>query len=117
MDVITADSTSLKNRGLAFAFTSSPYMITAFAGPKAAEGFYNNVSWQWGFGAFAIILPFVASPLFLVLKVNLRKAEKQGIVVHEKSGRTLLQNIWHYVQEFDGQWIATPRDVQQMARY
>lgn len=33
VDVITADSSSLKHRSLAFAFTSSPYMITAFAGP------------------------------------------------------------------------------------
>jgi MFS family permease len=50
VDVITADSSSLKHRGLAFAFTSSPYIITAFAGPKAAEGFYNNINWRWGFG-------------------------------------------------------------------
>ncbi|KAF4122937.1 Major Facilitator Superfamily [Geosmithia morbida] len=101
IDVITADTSQLKNRALAFAFTSSPYMITAFAGPKAAEGFYNDINWRWGFGAFAIILPFVAAPLFILLKLHLHRAEKQKLVVRERSGRTLLQNIWHYALEFD----------------
>jgi MFS family permease len=43
VDVITADSSSDKHRGLAFVFTSSPYITTAFAGPKAAEGLYENI--------------------------------------------------------------------------
>ncbi|KAL2257136.1 hypothetical protein VTK26DRAFT_609 [Humicola hyalothermophila] len=101
VDVITADSSKLKNRGLAYAFTSSPYMITAFAGPEAAEDFYYNVNWRWGFGCFAIIFPVVAAPLFFVLKSHVRKAEKQGVLPREKSGRTVLQSIWHYTVEFD----------------
>ncbi|KAF1981000.1 MFS general substrate transporter [Aulographum hederae CBS 113979] len=101
VDVITADASKLKNRGLAYAFTSSPYIITAFAGPKAAEDFYTNINWRWGFGCFAIIFPVVAMPLFFVLKYNLRKAKKQGTLSTEGSGRTLLQNIWHYGKEFD----------------
>lgn len=101
VDVITADVTKLKNRGLAFAFTSSPYIITAFAGPKASDDFYYHISWRWGFGTFAIILPFVAAPLFIVLKLNLRKAERQGILIREKSGRTFTQNLWFYFMEFD----------------
>ncbi|KAH6886918.1 siderophore iron transporter mirB [Thelonectria olida] len=99
--VLAADATNLKNRGLAFAFTSSPYMITAFAGSKAAEGFLLNVSWRWGFGAFAIILPFVTLPLFILLKTNQMKAEKQGILVRERSGRTVLEKIKWGVVEFD----------------
>jgi MFS family permease len=102
VDVITADATKLKNRGLAFAFTSSPYMITAFAGPKASEGFYDNISWRWGFGAFSIILPFVATPLFSILKFNLRRAEKEGILVRRSTDRTVLQSILHYTLELDG---------------
>ncbi|KAK6369569.1 uncharacterized protein PV06_09734 [Exophiala oligosperma] len=101
IDVITADASQLKNRGLAYAFTSSPYMITAFAGPKASDEFNAHISWRWGFGCFAIILPFVAAPLYFNLKLHLRKAAQHGIVRRERSGRTLLQNIWYYVQEFD----------------
>jgi MFS family permease len=102
IDVVTADSSKLKNRGLAFAFTSSPYMITAFAGAKASEGFYTNISWRWGFGTFAIVLPVVATPLFVVLKLNLRKAKKQGVFTKKQSDRTIMQSIWHYTLEFDG---------------
>jgi MFS family permease len=100
--VLASDVTNLRNRGLAFAFTSSPYMITAFAGSKAAEAFVLNVNIKWGFGAFAIIMPVVTLPTFILLKYYIRKAEKHGIIVREPSGRTLLQNIWHYVVEFDG---------------
>ncbi|KAH8879148.1 siderophore iron transporter mirB [Thozetella sp. PMI_491] len=99
--VLAADATNLRNRGLAFAFTSSPYMITAFAGSKAADAFYHNVDWRWGFGCFAIILPFVASPLFVVLKLNLRKAKIFGILPPETSGGNVLQKIWHVIVEFD----------------
>lgn len=103
IDVLTSDTSTLRNRGLALAFTSSPYMITAFAGPNAAEGFYENISWRWAFGCFAIILPFVALPLFTVLQLNTRKARKQGLLVSKPSGRTLTQSIIHYIVEFDGQ--------------
>jgi MFS family permease len=102
IDVITADASSLRHRGLAFAFTSSPYIITAFAGPKAAEGFYQNINWRWGFGTFAIIVPFVAAPLFIILKLNLRKAKREGVLAREPSRRTLLESIVFHFREFDG---------------
>lgn len=101
VDVITADSSKLKNRGLAYAFTSSPYIITAFAGPKASESFLEHINWRWGFGCFAIIFPVVAAPLFFVLKFNLRKAKKEGVLAEEGSGRTWLQSIQHYAVDFD----------------
>lgn len=104
IDVITADSTNLKNRGLAFAFTSSPYIITAFAGPKSAEGFLDNVNWRWGFGCFSIVLPVVAAPLYGILKWNIHKAKKRGVLVREPSGRSFLQNIWWALVEFDGMY-------------
>ncbi|KAL3432943.1 siderophore iron transporter mirB [Aspergillus tetrazonus] len=100
--VLATDITNLRNRGIAFAFTSSPYMITAFAGSKAAEKFLVNVNWRWGFGAFAIIFPFVASPVYFVLKVGLNRAEKQGIIQPRlRSGRTFSQNLKHYFFAFD----------------
>ncbi|CAK7210645.1 hypothetical protein SBRCBS47491_000845 [Sporothrix bragantina] len=101
IDVITADVSQLKSRALAYAFTSSPYIITAFAGPKVSDDYYYNISWRWGFGTFCIILPVVALPLFIVLKLNLRKAKRQGMLIREPSGRSLTQNIWHYLVEFD----------------
>ncbi|KAI8142374.1 major facilitator superfamily domain-containing protein [Fennellomyces sp. T-0311] len=99
--IITADASKLKNRALVYAFINTPYIITAFAGSKAAEDFYFDISWRWGFGTFAIIFPVVAAPLYFVLKLTLRKAEKDGIITKEKSGRTFLQNVWYYTIQFD----------------
>ncbi|GAB7365994.1 hypothetical protein MBLNU230_g7321t1 [Neophaeotheca triangularis] len=76
-NVLAADVTSLRNRGLAFAFTSSPALISAFAGSKAAEDFLENSTWRWGYGMWAIVLPAVALPVYFALAYNLRKAEKQ----------------------------------------
>lgn len=106
--MLAADVTNLRNRGLAFAFTSSPAVITAFAGSKAAEAFYNNVSWQWGIGCWAIVFPCVGLPLYVVLRQNLRKAEKKGVIVREKSGRTWSQQIVYVVKEFDREFCAIP---------
>ena len=88
---------------MAFAFTASPYIITAFAGPKAAEGFYEKISWRWAFGTFSILIPVVAVPLFTILTVNTHKAKKAGLLDREKSGRTLVQSIAHYIVELDGE--------------
>ncbi|KAJ6127738.1 Major facilitator superfamily domain general substrate transporter [Penicillium samsonianum] len=101
IDVMTADASKLKNRGLAFAFTSSPYIITAFAGAKVADEFYYQVSWRWGLGCWAIIFPIVAAPLYFMLKTNLRKAEREGHRIQEKSGRTFLQSVWYWTMQFD----------------
>jgi MFS family permease len=103
--VLAADVTDLRNRGLAFAFTSSPYMITAFAGSKAAEGFLLHVNWRWGFGAFAIIFPCVCAPLFTLLKYNEHKARKQGLLVREKSGPVTINKIWRGIVDFDRKYI------------
>lgn len=104
--VLAADVTNLKNRGLAFAFTSSPYMITAFAGSKSAEAFILNVSWRWGFGAFAIILPVVASPIYFLLTVSLRKAQTHGIIVKEKNNQSVLQRVKDVLVAFDSEFVS-----------
>ncbi|PWY73048.1 MFS general substrate transporter [Aspergillus heteromorphus CBS 117.55] len=103
IDVITADASMLKSRALAYAFTSSPYIITAFAGPTAADDALgaNGIGLRWPFGIFAIIFPLVAAPLYGVLKWNINQAVKSGQVVRQPSGRTITQSIWFYIIEFD----------------
>lgn len=101
VDVVTADISSLNNRALAYAFTSSPYIITAFAGPAASEAFYEQINFRWGFGIFAIILPFVAMLTFVPLFISQRKAKAQGLVTPGPQ-RTLVQAVKHFVIECDG---------------
>ncbi|KAL4784086.1 major facilitator superfamily domain-containing protein [Aspergillus varians] len=105
-DVLAADVTNLRNRGLAFAFTSSPALISAFAGSKAAEDFLENVNWRWGYGVWTIILPAFAVPIYVLLALNLRKARKQGIINKEKkkwdlSWATIGKTIWWVIIDFD----------------
>jgi hypothetical protein len=77
-------------------------MITAFAGSKAAEAFLFNVkNWRWGFGMFAIIVPVICAPLFMLLKVQLRKAEQRGLI-EEKSSRVFSkERLWKLIVAFD----------------
>ncbi|KAJ5794607.1 Major facilitator superfamily domain general substrate transporter [Penicillium paradoxum] len=101
-NVLAADVSNLRNRGLAFAFTSSPAIISAFAGSKAAEGFLNNVNWRWGYAVWAIIVPVFALPIYFLLAHNLRKAEKEGIINREKKPWKFdLESIWCFIKEFD----------------
>lgn len=105
VDVITADTSTLRDRGLAYAFTSSPYIITAYGGSAAAEQFYQS-NWRWGYGCFAIVLPAVAAPMFVLLQHHRRKAKKAGLLhQRERSGRTLPQSIRHYLIEFDSEYL------------
>ncbi|KAJ5752698.1 MFS general substrate transporter [Penicillium odoratum] len=70
-------------------------------GFKAAEDAMDGIGMRWGIGVFCIIFPIVASPLYFVLKINIRKAQKNSVVVKEKSNRTILQSIWFYIIKFD----------------
>ncbi|WWC71792.1 uncharacterized protein I206_105751 [Kwoniella pini CBS 10737] len=100
VDVFTADTSTLKNRGVAYAFTASPWIIVAYAGPKISERFYEN-NWRWAYGCFAIILPFVALPFFIFMQMQKRKAINAGEIVSSKSTRNWKESLWHYAVEFD----------------
>lgn len=103
LDVFLADTSSLKNRALWFSFSTAPYIATTFIGPPAASSIYKTSGWPWGFGMFAIITPFMTLPIFFVLYNNQRKAVKQGVLVKERSGRSIVQSIVYYFWEFDGE--------------
>jgi MFS family permease len=101
IDVITLDTSTLRNRGLAYAFTSSPNIIVAYAGPTVAEKFYAK-NWRWAYGAFAIILPAFAAPMVYVLLHAKSEAKKKGFLQPKvASGRTFTEGVKHYLIEFD----------------
>lgn len=104
VDVITADTSTLKHRGFAYAFTSSPYIITAFAGPPIAESAYYHFNWRWGYGIFSIILPAVALPMVYILKHTEKLAKEKLMAVAKPSQATgtRAQKLWYYLVEFDG---------------
>lgn len=101
LQVFIADTSGIQNRALAFAFSTSPYIFTTFAGPAAAQEFYEHSTWQWAFGSFAIITPVITLPILFILYNNQRKAAKACIIPKEPSNRTFLQSFAHYFMLFD----------------
>jgi len=86
LEIIIADSSSLPNRVLMFAFATSPFIINVWTGPEIAQAFFNRwppadttLGWRWGHGIWAIILPVVTAPILTILFMNQRKAKKMGI--------------------------------------
>ncbi|KAI9052495.1 hypothetical protein LZ554_003839 [Drepanopeziza brunnea f. sp. 'monogermtubi'] len=101
LDVFIADTSSMKNRALLFAFTTTPYISNTFAGPELGQRFLDDSTWRWGFGAFAIITPIMCIPFWTIFVVMMRRAKRQNIIVKEKTGRTLLESVYYYLVEFD----------------
>lgn len=102
VDVMTSDTSSLRNRGIAFAFTSSPNVITAFAGAPLSNQFHET-NWRWAYGTICIILPIVALPLIVTWELAKRKADQEGRLQYKpRSTRTWWQSAWFYIVEFDG---------------
>ena len=62
LDVFIADTSSLRSRALMFAFSTSPYIATTFAGPAAAQSFQQTSGWPWAYGTFAILTPVISLP-------------------------------------------------------
>ncbi|KAG5927851.1 hypothetical protein E4U42_001693 [Claviceps africana] len=101
VDVMTSDVSTMKSRGLAFAFTSSPYLITAYGGPKAAETIYAD-NWRWGFGAWAIVLPAVAAPMIVLMQMGKNKARRDGnLPKADEAATSPGRGFMYFFDEFD----------------
>ncbi|KAI1849761.1 hypothetical protein JX265_008099 [Neoarthrinium moseri] len=101
LDIIIADTSSLKNRTLAFAYSNTPNLITTFIGPPIARAFYEQSSWRWGF-AFSAILFFVLSlPILTILMLNARKARRLGLLKKKTKKRWTLEYLQDSLKEYD----------------
>ncbi|PSS03712.1 hypothetical protein PHLCEN_2v3966 [Hermanssonia centrifuga] len=78
--VIIADITTLKWRGLVSALTSAPFIINAFVGANISTQVLEHSNWRWGYGMFAILIPISLSPLIVTLFWAEQKAKKLGLV-------------------------------------
>ena len=102
LNVFVADTSSLKNRALMFAFQTSPYIFTAWIGGPAATSFLYGSGWRWAYGTFAIVIPVVCAPLIVLFSYNYKKAKRAGLVPERVHDRTVLQSLKYYAIEFDG---------------
>lgn len=99
--IFIADTSSLRNRAFMIAFAASPSLATVWAYGPATQKALVTMGWRWALGMWAIIMPVVCTPLFALFYYNQKKAEKQGLIKSEPSGRTFAQSVIHYMREFD----------------
>jgi hypothetical protein len=78
LSIFIADTSTLKNRGLMFAYASSPYIITTWLSGPISQAFLEGAGWH-----------------------NFRKAKRQGLIPERNSGRTPMQSLAYYCREFD----------------
>ncbi|TFK33911.1 drug:h+ antiporter [Crucibulum laeve] len=78
--IIIADITTLKWRGLVSGLMSLPFVINAFVGSNIAANVITGAGWRWGYGMFAILVPVALGPLIITLLWAERKARKLGVV-------------------------------------
>jgi MFS family permease len=101
LNILVADTSALKSRGLMIAFTTSPYIITAWIGGPVAETFLTGPGFRWGFATFAVATPIICAPLFVMLIWMLRKARGRGLVADKRKEWTVCARVKHYAEEFD----------------
>ncbi|KAL6889918.1 MFS general substrate transporter [Trichoderma longibrachiatum] len=101
LSVFLADTTSLRNRGLIFAYSSSPYIITTWISGPISNAFLKGPGFRWGFGSFAIITPVITTPLFFLFMHYNKKAKQLGVIPHRESKGAITDSLYHYAREFD----------------
>ncbi|CAE6508217.1 unnamed protein product [Rhizoctonia solani] len=81
LQIIIADTTTLKWRGLSSGLVSAPFIINAFAGSEVSASVMapGGPGWRWGYGMFAILVPVTILPLIVTLGWAQHKAESQGL--------------------------------------
>ncbi|KAG6885294.1 hypothetical protein C0993_003578 [Termitomyces sp. T159_Od127] len=77
--IIIADITTLKWRGLVSSLISMPFIINAFIGANVSASVIKHAGWRWGYGMFAILIPVSLLPLITTLLWAENKAKKLGI--------------------------------------
>ncbi|KII88069.1 hypothetical protein PLICRDRAFT_176809 [Plicaturopsis crispa FD-325 SS-3] len=78
--IIIADITTLKWRGLVSSLVSAPFLINAFVGANISTAVLGHAGWRWGYGMFAILVPVSLFPLITVLLWAENKAKKLGLL-------------------------------------
>ncbi|KAE8137908.1 major facilitator superfamily domain-containing protein [Aspergillus pseudotamarii] len=89
VEVLVADTTSLRSRLLFSYIPATPFLINTWVGGDIASAVLKVTSWNWGIAMFAIIFPICTIPLFATLLVGHRKAKKANVETYQHPIRLL----------------------------
>lgn len=78
VEVIIADTTSLRSRLLFSYIPALPFLINTWVAGDVAETVLEVTGWRWGIGMWAIIYPVTCIPIIGALLAAGRRARKAG---------------------------------------
>lgn len=104
IQIFIADTSDLVNRALCSTIPDIPFLVNVWLGPALAENILHNLSWRWGYGIWAVVLPVAFLPLALALVINQRKAAFRGILPPSPfagdSPWEILKSLWFELDFF-----------------
>nr|XP_018267067.1 uncharacterized protein I303_01050 [Kwoniella dejecticola CBS 10117]OBR89225.1 hypothetical protein I303_01050 [Kwoniella dejecticola CBS 10117] len=83
--IVIADMTNLRWRGLVTGLVSAPFIINNFVSAEIAEGILPN--WRWGYAMFAILVPVALAPIIVTLFWAQWKAKKMDVAKASPNAR------------------------------
>ncbi|KAI7230265.1 MFS general substrate transporter [Hortaea werneckii] len=104
VQIFIADTSDLLNRALIVTLPDIPFLVNVWIGPPLADTILNRLSWRWGYGIWAIVLPVAFCPLALVLYLNQVKAERKGLLppslFQGQSKWKTIKSVWFELDAF-----------------
>ncbi|BGP20482.1 hypothetical protein JCM10213v2_008643 [Rhodosporidiobolus nylandii] len=91
IQIVIADCTNLRWRGLVSSLTSIWFFINAFVSANIVAGILKTSNWHWGYGMFIILIPVCVAPIVATLAWAQHRAKKLGLDatdLAEKNGGT-----------------------------
>ena len=85
VEVIIADTTSLRSRLFFSYIPALPFIINTWVSGDVVSAVMGVTSWRWGIGMWCIIYPVCSLPLILSLMWVSRKAKKAGALDNYKT--------------------------------
>ncbi|KAJ6630603.1 drug:h+ antiporter [Mycena sp. CBHHK59/15] len=100
--IIIADITTLKWRGLVMSLNSLPFLINAFVGSNISAAIIEHAGWRWGYGMFIILIPLALSPLIVTLLWSEHITRQLGLIgAREPLQKTYMQRLSDTAEELD----------------
>ncbi|WVQ85771.1 hypothetical protein IAT38_007938 [Cryptococcus sp. DSM 104549] len=96
VEVLIADTTSLRSRLICSYIPAMPFLINAWVSGNIANSALTTTTWGWGIGMWAIIFPATLIPLFYSLVNAEVRASRRGLLKNIPSPlKTLAQrSLW-----------------------
>ncbi|KAF2227050.1 putative siderophore-dependent iron transporter [Elsinoe ampelina] len=76
--IVIADISDLLDRTILSSFLDVPFMLSVWIGPVIAQLILKNLTWRWGYGIWAIIVPISFIPLAISLFSHRRDVKQRA---------------------------------------